>query len=62
MRAAMVGEVKDWNRIASQLPGRTNKDCRKRWVNKVRGSLKKGSWDEDEDERLSRAVKIHGQR
>ncbi|KFA60549.1 hypothetical protein S40285_10551 [Stachybotrys chlorohalonatus IBT 40285] len=55
------GQVKDWNRIAAKLPGRTNKDCRKRWINKVCGSLKKGVWDEDEDERLREAVRVHGQ-
>ncbi|KAH7322543.1 hypothetical protein B0I35DRAFT_476485 [Stachybotrys elegans] len=56
------GQVKDWNRIAAKLPGRTNKDCRKRWINKVCGSLKKGAWDEDEDERLLEAVRMHGQK
>ncbi|KAH7311357.1 hypothetical protein B0I35DRAFT_437949 [Stachybotrys elegans] len=56
------GQVKDWNRIAAKLPGRTNKDCRKRWINKVCGSLKKGAWDENEDERLREAVRVHGQR
>lgn len=57
-----TGQVKDWNRIAAKLPGRTNKDCRKRWINKVCGSLKKGAWDEDEDERLREAVRVHGQK
>lgn len=55
-------QIKDWNRIAAKLPGRTNKDCRKRWVNKVCGSLKKGAWNKEEDERLRDAVSIHGQR
>ncbi|OTA82982.1 hypothetical protein M434DRAFT_24887 [Hypoxylon sp. CO27-5] len=54
--------VKDWNRIAAKLPGRTNKDCRKRWVNSVCGSLKKGAWNEDEDERLLSGIVKHGQR
>ncbi|KAI8630827.1 hypothetical protein F5Y19DRAFT_35072 [Xylariaceae sp. FL1651] len=54
--------IKDWHKIASKLPGRTNRDCRKRWVNKVRGSLKKGAWDEDEDIRLLRSVEKHGQK
>ncbi|KAI0139545.1 hypothetical protein F4776DRAFT_662498 [Hypoxylon sp. NC0597] len=61
--AAAVGKiVKDWNRIAAKLPGRTNKDCRKRWVNKVCGSLKKGAWNEDEDERLLSGIVKHGQK
>ncbi|KAL7622059.1 hypothetical protein AAE478_007560 [Parahypoxylon ruwenzoriense] len=56
------GSIKDWHRIAAKLPGRTNKDCRKRWVNKVCGSLKKGTWSDDEDERLLTAVDKHGQK
>ncbi|KAL2018291.1 hypothetical protein VTK56DRAFT_995 [Thermocarpiscus australiensis] len=56
------GQVKDWTRVAAKLPGRTNKDCRKRWVNKVCGNLKKGAWDDDEDRRLRDAVSKYGQR
>ncbi|KAK4165467.1 Homeodomain-like protein [Cladorrhinum sp. PSN259] len=54
------GSVRDWNKIATKLPGRTNKDCRKRWVNKVCGGLKKGLWDREEDQRLQAAVEKHG--
>ncbi|KAH8723616.1 hypothetical protein GQ44DRAFT_728466 [Phaeosphaeriaceae sp. PMI808] len=56
------GDVKDWCRIASKLPGRTNKDCRKRWHNSVAGGLKKGQWSKSEDELLHRGVQQHGQR
>lgn len=56
------GEVKDWCRIASKLPGRTNKDCRKRWHNSVAGGLKKGQWAPSEDALLSRGVDRFGQR
>ncbi|KAK7756914.1 hypothetical protein SLS62_000930 [Diatrype stigma] len=62
VRVAKAGSVKDWNRIAAKLPSRSNKDCRKRWVNTLSGSLKKGTWDEDEDERLIAAVHLHGQK
>ncbi|KAK5637542.1 hypothetical protein RRF57_013257 [Xylaria bambusicola] len=58
----MAGDAKDWHRIAAKLPGRTNKDCRKRWVNKVCGSLKKGPWNKSEDESLLDAVDRYGQR
>ncbi|XP_014552463.1 hypothetical protein COCVIDRAFT_110292 [Bipolaris victoriae FI3] len=56
------GEVKDWCRIADSLPGRTNKDCRKRWHNSVAGGLKKGQWSKSEDDLLARGVEEHGQR
>ncbi|RYC53783.1 hypothetical protein CHU98_g12426 [Xylaria longipes] len=58
----LAGDTKDWHRIAAKLPGRTNKDCRKRWVNKVCGSLKKGPWNKTEDESLLDAVDRYGQR
>ena len=56
------GEVKDWCRIAAKLPGRTNKDCRKRWLNSVAGGLKKGQWAKNEDQQLARGVERFGQR
>ncbi|USP75623.1 uncharacterized protein yc1106_02897 [Curvularia clavata] len=56
------GEVKDWCRIADNLPGRTNKDCRKRWHNSVAGGLKKGQWSKSEDNLLSRGVEKYGQK
>lgn len=56
------GEVKDWCRIAAKLPGRTNKDCRKRWHNSVAGGLKKGQWSKSEDVQLARGVEQYGQR
>ncbi|KAI0872290.1 Homeodomain-like protein [Hypoxylon argillaceum] len=58
----LAGDTKDWHRVAAKLPGRTNKDCRKRWVNKVCGCLKKGPWNKHEDESLLDAVDRYGQR
>ena len=53
-------DLKDWHRIAKQLPGRSNKDCRKRWCNNVTEGLKKGQWEEDEDGRLESGIQKHG--
>lgn len=55
------GRIRDWNRIAAKLVGRTNKDCRKRW-GKVCQQLKKGAWCDSEDERLLSAVGRFGYR
>ncbi|RNJ58007.1 hypothetical protein D7B24_005324 [Verticillium nonalfalfae] len=57
-----LGPIKDWHRIAAKLANRTNKDCRKRWFNKVRGGLRTGPWSEDEDQKLRQAVEKYGQR
>lgn len=59
---AAFGAIKDWSCIAERLPGRSNKDCRKRWINNVCGGLKRGSWSAAEDETLRAAVESHGQR
>lgn len=53
------GSLNDWNRVAAKLPGRTNKDCRKRW-SKIGEEVKKGPWDRNEDDRLRNAVREHG--
>ena len=55
----MQGSRKDWNRIAAKLVGRTNKDCRKRWL-KVHKTLQRGPWDGTEDARLRQGVQLYG--
>lgn len=53
--------MKDWNKVSLSLPGRTNKDCRKRW-GKISKEVKKGPWDALEDQRLQQAVLTLGPR
>ena len=50
-----AGALKHWNLIADKLPGRTNKDCRKRWA-KLGNEVKKGAWSSDEDKKLRSAI------
>jgi Myb-like DNA-binding domain len=52
------GTRKDWNRIAAKFQGRTNKDCRKRWL-KVHKNLQRGPWDITEDMRLLQGIQLH---
>jgi hypothetical protein len=56
------GPYKDWHKIASALPGRNNKDCRKRWHYRGNGVIRKGPWKLDEDHRLWTGVQKHGNR
>ncbi|KAF2010326.1 hypothetical protein BU24DRAFT_496350 [Aaosphaeria arxii CBS 175.79] len=56
------GEAKDWIRVAESLPGRSNKDCRKRWKNSVVGTLKKGQWSKSEDTLLEEGIERYGQK
>ncbi|EAU35716.1 predicted protein [Aspergillus terreus NIH2624] len=55
------GRVNDWNTIAAKLPGRTNKDCRKRW-HKIGPNIRKGTWTAEEDGRLQEGVNTFGLR
>ncbi|KAK0636984.1 Homeodomain-like protein, partial [Bombardia bombarda] len=51
-----------WRELAKMVPGRTNKDCRRRWWNSIAGGTAKGPWTESEDERLISAVRECGTR
>ncbi|KAL3444529.1 hypothetical protein BJX65DRAFT_319883 [Aspergillus insuetus] len=46
---------RNWSAIAEKLPGRSNKDCRKRWT-KISLSSRKGTWSGAEDHLLRKAV------
>jgi hypothetical protein len=51
-----------WSAIAEHVPGRTNKDCRKRWFVKMAQDFVKGSWAPEEDQRLIMGVAQYGTR
>ncbi|KAL2842924.1 Homeodomain-like protein, partial [Aspergillus pseudoustus] len=59
-RAQLKGDNVSWHSIAAFLPGRTNKDCRKRWYGTAAVKVRKGPWTEAEDERLRKAIERHG--
>lgn len=56
----LQGIGRDWCQVALALPGRTNKDCRKRWHNSVAEGLKKGQWSKSEDQLLTHGVHRFG--
>jgi len=41
--------ARDWSRIASFIPGRTNKQCRDRWLNHLSPAISKAGWSSEED-------------
>jgi myb proto-oncogene protein len=49
-----------WVRVAVLVPGRTNVQCRTRWVESLDPGINRGSWTEEEDETLTEAVTEHG--
>ncbi|KAL8939520.1 MAG: hypothetical protein Q9211_002705 [Gyalolechia sp. 1 TL-2023] len=59
-RARSDSQTLQWNTIAANVPGRTNKDCRKRYYYKVSATVNKGTWTKAEDERLRNAIQNCG--
>ncbi|KAL8188608.1 hypothetical protein R6Q57_029896 [Mikania cordata] len=57
--AVKVFGAKNWNKIANFVPGRTQVQCRERWVNCLDPSLNMNEWTEDEDLRLIKAIEEH---
>ncbi|KAF8306040.1 hypothetical protein DL93DRAFT_2065785, partial [Clavulina sp. PMI_390] len=51
-------DTDQWIIIAANVPGRTNKSCRKRWKHSLSPTLKKTAWTKEEDELL---VKLHAE-
>ncbi|KAH6854764.1 hypothetical protein B0I37DRAFT_388661 [Chaetomium sp. MPI-CAGE-AT-0009] len=51
-----------WHKVAAHLPGRNNKDCRKRWHYSIANTIRKGTWRREEDEKLREAVELYGAR
>ncbi|KAK3301909.1 uncharacterized protein B0T15DRAFT_515142 [Chaetomium strumarium] len=49
-----------WRELAKSVPGRSNKDCRRRWWNSLVAGRTKGPWSGEEDERLIEAVQEFG--
>ncbi|KAF9161909.1 hypothetical protein DFQ26_004030 [Actinomortierella ambigua] len=63
MAVQLYGDkTEKWAKIAACVPGRTNKNCRKRWFHSLDPSLRKGAWTEEEDYLLITGVqKFKGQ-
>ncbi|KAG0213172.1 hypothetical protein BGX33_003095 [Mortierella sp. NVP41] len=51
-------KTEKWAKIAACVPGRTNKNCRKRWFHSLDPKLKKGPWTEEEDHLLKTGVQL----
>jgi hypothetical protein len=56
-----------WVAVAAMVPGRTDKQCRKRWVDTLNRAIggkepkkTRDDWKSDEDAKLAEAVKRHG--
>ncbi|KAF4574739.1 hypothetical protein EYR36_006089 [Pleurotus pulmonarius] len=55
LRSAVDVYGLSWVDIAAAIPGRTNEQCRDRWLSKLDPSLNKDAWTTEEDEELNAA-------
>ncbi|KAI9839442.1 MAG: hypothetical protein M1819_002067 [Sarea resinae] len=60
MKVAPSLQYINWHDIATKVPARNNKACRKRWFSTLDSRAKKGTWSSEEDERLRAAFQKHG--
>eukprot|EP00179_Madagascaria_erythrocladioides_P029098 CAMPEP_0198335950 /NCGR_PEP_ID=MMETSP1450-20131203/20659_1 /TAXON_ID=753684 ORGANISM="Madagascaria erythrocladiodes, Strain CCMP3234" /NCGR_SAMPLE_ID=MMETSP1450 /ASSEMBLY_ACC=CAM_ASM_001115 /LENGTH=327 /DNA_ID=CAMNT_0044040645 /DNA_START=793 /DNA_END=1772 /DNA_ORIENTATION=- len=51
-----------WSVVAGQIPGRSGKQCRERWLNHLDPKVVKGGWTADEDTKLITLHRQHGNR
>eukprot|EP00934_Nitzschia_sp_Nitz4_P007471 Nitzschia sp. Nitz4//scaffold315_size20666//16608//18155//NITZ4_008644-RA/size20666-processed-gene-0.6-mRNA-1//-1//CDS//3329547495//7461//frame0 len=59
-RAVEDFQGKSWKKIASRLSGRTDVQCLHRWQKVLKPGLIKGPWTPEEDAKVIRLVKLHG--
>jgi hypothetical protein len=50
----------NWFAVAALVPGRTNQQCRQRWIRSLDPGTRRGKWTGEEDAKLTAAVKKHG--
>jgi hypothetical protein len=53
-------DAKSWTKLASQLPGRTGKQCRERWVNHLDPDLNHSAFTMEEDRRIIELHHVYG--
>ncbi|XP_074564920.1 uncharacterized protein LOC141821393 isoform X2 [Curcuma longa] len=58
--AVLLFGAKNWGKIAQFIPGRTQIQCRERWLNCLDPSLNLQPWTAEEDTKLLDAVAVHG--
>ncbi|KAJ4713492.1 Myb-like protein [Melia azedarach] len=58
--ATMLFGPRNWKKIAQFVPGRTQVQCRERWVNSLDPSVNRSKWTAQEDLRLEAAIEEHG--
>lgn len=59
-RAVHLYGAGNWTKIQRLIPGRTDMQCRERWVNILQPSINRGQFTQEETKRLMELVEIYG--
>eukprot|EP00775_Hariotina_reticulata_P013311 gene13311-13440_t len=54
------GSEKNWAKVAEEMPGRTGKQCRERWLNHMKPGIIKGNWSQEEEFLLAQCHALVG--
>ncbi|NXH98213.1 SNPC4 protein, partial [Pachycephala philippinensis] len=60
MAAVKKYRGKDWYKIRTEVPGRSDSQCRDRYLKALHWDVKKGKWSSEEEEQLIELVQEHG--
>ncbi|NXL22818.1 SNPC4 protein, partial [Setophaga kirtlandii] len=60
MAAVKKYKEKDWYKIRREVPGRSDAQCRDRYLKALHWDVKKGKWSLEEEEQLIELVQKHG--
>ncbi|XP_053329175.1 snRNA-activating protein complex subunit 4 [Spea bombifrons] len=60
LKAVAKYGAKDWYKIREEVPGRSDVQCRERYVKGLHRDLKKGKWSVEEKEKLMELIEKHG--
>ncbi|XP_015449745.1 snRNA-activating protein complex subunit 4 [Pteropus alecto] len=60
LRAVAKYGEQDWFKIRAEVPGRSDAQCRDRYLRRLHFSLKKGRWNPKEEEKLTELIEKHG--
>lgn len=60
IQSVKVHGMSNWSLVASDIPGRTGKQCRERWTNQLCPALNKDNWTPQEDAILIQQQRLHG--
>ncbi|KAM9641199.1 snRNA-activating protein complex subunit 4 [Trichechus inunguis] len=60
LQAVAKHGAQDWFKIREEVPGRSDAQCRDRYLRRLHFSLKKGRWSPREEEKLIELIEKHG--